>query len=507
MRSIAEPVAYSAEGREATVRINVRTFPEVSMALAIDEAALDRVLGDVEKARAWSPRLVSKLEALVRTPDEAGLVRINPVAFARERGVDPHEATDLFLHAAKVGLFQLEWHLLCPSCGMAVESFGSLRALHTHYYCELCAEAHDAQLDEFIQVSFTVSPRVRRLAYHDPDALDARDYLRIVRLTREAALPDGTRLADVILGWLSHIVRLAPGERRRLELDVGAGRIGCVALEGNVGYHLPVVDGSYGNAVALTVTARGVEHSVDAVAPGKLAIDIENQLASVCTFIVGFTPQAMFASPKAPTAFDPFLRGSELLTNQTFRQLFRTELIAGAEGIGIRDVTILFTDLKGSTRMYERVGDLKAFTRVRQHFDRLGAVIQQHGGAVVKTIGDAIMAAFSSPSDAVRAAVAMREAIDRFNRESEGHDIVLKIGLHRGASIAVTLNDSLDYFGQTVNIAARVQGLADADEIYLTDEVRRSQGVDAALVGVEVVAKDARLRGIENEVRVYRVGR
>ena len=113
---------------------------------------------------------------------------------------------------------------------------------------------------------------------------------------------------------------------------------------------------------------------------------------------------------------------------------------------------------------------------MRQHFDSLGKVILTHEGAIVKTIGDAIMASFLSPREAVAAARELIDEIDLFNRNIGTQDFVLKIGIHRGASIAVTLNERLDYFGQMVNIASRVQGLAEADKICITDEVLGAPG-------------------------------
>ena len=97
----------------------------------------------------------------------------------------------------------------------------------------------------------------------------------------------------------------------------------------------------------------------------------------------------------------------------------------------------------------------------------------------------------------------MREEIAVFNRDRTDRELVLKIGLHKGAAIAVTLNDRLDYFGQTVNIAARVQNLADADEIYVSDEVYDAEGVRAELAGLSVNEQLASLKGIRNDLRVY----
>src|SRR5215208_5954994 len=104
-----------------------------------------------------------------------------------------------------------------------------------------------------------------------------------------------------------------------------------------------------------------------------------------------------------------------------------------------------------------------------------------NNGTVIKTIGDAVMAAFMNPLDAVRAAVAMLDEMEAFNRDHSDRLLILKIGLHKGASIAVTLNDRLDYFGQAVNIAARIQSLAQAEEIYLSGEIYDYPGVGELL--------------------------
>ena len=155
--------------------------------------------------------------------------------------------------------------------------------------------------------------------------------------------------------------------------------------------------------------------------------------------------------------------------------------------------------------MYERLGDLNAYALVRQHFALLDGIAQRHSGAVVKTIGDAVMAAFARPVDALAAALDILADIERFNREHGAPAIILKIGAHCGPSIAVTLNDNLDYFGQTVNVAARVQSLAEAGEICISEALRTAPGVEQLLTGRRVTAFDAPLRGVEGNARVYRI--
>ena len=99
----------------------------------------------------------------------------------------------------------------------------------------------------------------------------------------------------------------------------------------------------------------------------------------------------------------------------------------------------------------------------------------------------------------------MRDEIASFNRSQPNRELILKIGVHKGAAIAVTLNDRLDYFGQTVNIAARVQNLADADEIYISEDVHEAEGVGAALQGFAVERHVAKLRGVHQDLPVLRI--
>lgn len=171
--------------------------------------------------------------------------------------------------------------------------------------------------------------------------------------------------------------------------------------------------------------------------------------------------------------------GHRLLTLQKFRDLFPRETIPPSESLLIRQVTILFTDLAGSTALYTKKGDSQAYSLVNQHFQLLFKIVNQHHGAVIKTIGDAIMAAFTSPDDGIKAAIAMQAEMQKFNlnqlskpaSSSKDNQLILKIGVHTGACISVTLNDRADYFGTTVNTAARVQALSQGNDIVFTADL------------------------------------
>jgi class 3 adenylate cyclase len=267
---------------------------------------------------------------------------------------------------------------------------------------------------------------------------------------------------------------------------------------------LPVTGTPVEGTQTVTLRLEGGKLVLDRaeVFPGRITFSFENKTAGKASMMVlNFPP----GKANDSLVFAPSLSGKRLLTTQTFRDLFSSEVIHGTEGIGVRDITILFTDLKGSTALYDRIGDLKAFSLVHQHFDRLGKVITENSGAFVKTIGDAVMASFLNPSDALKAGLGMLREISRFNQSFTNKDVILKIGIHKGACIAVTLNDRLDYFGQTVNIASRVQGLAGAEEVYVTESVFSHPGVKKQLAGFKVFAGKVRLKGIKDEMQVYKI--
>jgi len=168
-------------------------------------------------------------------------------------------------------------------------------------------------------------------------------------------------------------------------------------------------------------------------------------------------------------------------TLQDFRDLFSSEVLAPGLESAIKHLAVLFTDLKDSTAMYERVGDATAYGVVRDHFEWLTAIIAARRGAVVKTIGDAVMAVFASGPDALEAALDMQERIRELDAKlAPRQPVKLKIGVHQGASIAINAGGVLDYFGTMINIAARVQNESAGGDVVITKAI----GADPACMAV-----------------------
>jgi class 3 adenylate cyclase len=478
---------------------------------SIQDRLLESKMTEIEQARSWSPRVISKFETLVRSGDDLSLYRVNPLAFARDRAIAEAESIDLFLYATRSGLFEMSWGVVCPQSGMVLDSFGALRTLKTHYVCGLCDVSGETDLDDFIDVTFTVSPQLRRLPFHDPDSLSVEDFHWKLRFLSDARIPgQQVRFLDILRGLVRGLAFLPPGSTTTLQAELGPGALSGVNVQTQAAFMVPVVGEPTTTPTFLRIGYDGQRFSasLSAVPPGPVVIEVENSgAARGSLLLINWPPEIVAQTIKPPLDFEPYMSGGMLLAKQTFRRLFRSERVDEKEGLGIRQVTLMFTDLKGSTAMYERLGDLNAYALVREHFALLGAAVQVHSGAIVKTIGDAVMAVFSRPTDAVSAALHILEEIEGYNRERGEPDVILKIGAHCGSSIAVTLNDNLDYFGQTVNVAARVQSLADAGDICISEALYTATGVSDLLAGHKIVEFDAPLRGVEGNACVYRIVR
>ncbi len=447
------------------------------------------------------------IEGLVRDGHDRDLLRVNVPALALRHALDPERAIAGFLHAAALGIFDLSWNVLCPGCGGVLDTNASLKTVvRAEYNCALCAADYAPSLDELVEVTFTVNPRIRRIAGHRPHEMPLPEYLRGIYWGSGVDVTDES--FDKLLNEaLLDTLELAPGERAVLSLTLPEGYVIVFEPVTHSAQFVPVSGERSRERQALSVIYDRDHHQTGEVPlrPGPLRLSLENRTDTrvlPVVFLAGDVLHDFLGARR------PFLTAKQLLTNQTFRDLHRTDTLDIAQRLKITSLTFLFTDLRGSTELYERVGDLVAFDLVQGHFRVLHEIVASEAGAVVKTIGDAVMATFASPDRAVAAALRMRSAMQVLNAASGRDDLVLKIGLHEGPCIAVALNERQDYFGQTVNIAARVQGLADAQSVFVTGQVVGDARTARLLAEMNLtpVPQAVALRGIARDIAVYAVG-
>ena len=446
------------------------------------------------------------IERLVETGADRELVRINVLAFATARGLDEERVIAAFLHAAQLGIFELSWDVVCPTCRGVLDIATTLKNVHqSPYECALCSRSFELSLDEMVEVVFTVSPRLRKIAAHDPSSLPFWDYYRQVFWSSAVDLSDAD-LRKLIADFTLDARVLGPGEQATVDLQVPEGWVIVFDPVSHFGHYMKVAPERAAGVQELALAFDGAR-SPTATTPmrvGPVRLTMTNRTAMRALPVVWVENRSFDALVGKSR---PNLTAKRIFTNQTFRDLYRTDTLAVDQGLKIVSLTFLFTDLKGSTELYARVGDLVAYELVRKHFHLLNDIVAAEGGAVVKTIGDAVMATFPAPDRALAAGLRMREAIGGVGSETRHEDLLLKIGIHEGPCLAVMLNDRLDYFGQTVNIAARVQGLATSRAIFATKPVVEYPQSAALLqaAGVTPRPQSAALKGVAGEVAVYEI--
>src|SRR4051794_16597445 len=452
------------------------------------------------------PSVAAAIQHLVEKGEDHELNRINALDFSARTGLDEERVISGFLHASRLGLFDLTWNVLCPGCGGVLDAHGTLKSLRSdQYQCGLCACGYEATVDQQVEAAFTVSPRVRRIAAHDPHSLGVWDYFKQVFWS------SGVDFGEAPMAALSNEVvpdtsELAAGDHPPVSLILPPQFIIGFEPVTHKAHFVDVQGEPTDEVQQLAIKYDGARSTVETtlLRPGPLQLALDNKAR------VRVLPTVMVAADALHHLIGrrkPFLTAKRMLSTQTFRDVFKADNLNIDQRLKITSLTFLFTDLKSSTALYERVGDLAAFDLVRAHFQALLDIINVEKGAVVKTIGDAVMATFVRPEHALSAGLHMRKAMKRLNAERGTEDLVVKIGIHEGPCLAVMLNDRQDYFGQTVNIASRVQSLSTAQEIHLTAPVIESPGVADILKAADItpIPKHAALRGIADKVRVYEI--
>jgi class 3 adenylate cyclase len=405
----------------------IQSAPALSAAASSRLAAIrERLLADADADAGAVERLIE----FIQQADDFALARIKPYELADDWEQPRRVVLETCLRATRVGLLDLQWDLLCPLCRGPQESSSSLKDIDPEVHCETCRIDFTVNFDRFVELTFRPNASIR--------TMDVKDYCigspqRTPHVVAQQLLPARSERE------LS--MALEPGNYRFRALELAGEQPVRVSAEGN-------------NSSAVTVSNDGWPREELSLGL-RPALKLRNETEAEQLLIL----ERLAWGDQAATA-------AEVTALQIFRDLFSTEALRHGEQISVGTLTVLFTDLRNSTQLYREIGDATAFGRVMNHFDVLKKVIAEEDGALVKTIGDAVMAVFRRPAAALKAMLSAQEML-----AAPGPGVApltLKAGLHAGPCIAVTLNDRLDYFGSTVNMAARLESLSTGTDVIIS---------------------------------------
>ncbi len=385
--------------------------------------------------------LVARLMDFLRHADDLTAMKIRPYALADSWNAKRRHVLEMCLYATRLGILDLSWDALCPLCRGTKGQAGTMSGLSHSVTCDVCHINFEIDFERSVELSFHPNPQIRP--------------------------PGETQFCVGGPEITPHVVlqRLMPpssSERFAVNFKTGRYRARTLSLEGG---QFIAVENEGLPELKLTAGRWRVEEPT-------LAQDGE------VVFINDTNTEQLFLLEQTSWS-NQAVTAAEVTTLQTFRDLFASEALRPGEQIAINSLTVVFTDLRGSTAMYQEIGDAPAFGLVMEHFDILRAAIREEDGALIKTIGDAVMAIFRQPANAVRA---MLKAQMRLSLpHTAQRPLKLRVGIHTGACIAVTLNDHLDYFGTVVNVAARLEGLSNGEDLIISNAVHADPQVSALL--------------------------
>src|SRR3954467_13878231 len=289
------------------------------------------------------PKAVNQIEHLIEHGPDRDLNRVNALAFAAEHSLDPQKTIAAFLHAAQLGLFEMSWNVLCPSCGGVLDASETLKSVdRDRYHCAFCAAEYEPTLDEIVEVTFTVNPRVRRIAAHAPDELSPSEFYRQMFWSSGVDLPD--QLQARIEGVTLDLIELPASEKAFLSLQLP---LGVVIIFDPVTHATQFIEAkgepTHERQNLAMVIGRGLaSNEMLTLRPGPLRLSIENHTDRRVLpglWVAGAALDDLGGHGR------PFVTAKQLPTNQTFRDLFRADTLNVDQRLKITSLTFLFTHL------------------------------------------------------------------------------------------------------------------------------------------------------------------
>ncbi len=406
---------------------------------------------------------------LVRNGADFDVSRLRPFALADEWRDDRRAVLGVCLAGVRAGMLDLRWEVLCPSCRTATEVLPSLAALSDHGACQLCDLAFAIDLEDAVEATFAPARALREV---DVGPYCIGGPARTPHVLTQSVLPAGGEAALA-----------CPDEEGRYRLFVRGGAAVVVEVKAGAPAEQRISADARHGAGALAVAPSG-------------SIVVENR-----------GTEERHAKLERLGWTDEAARARVVTAMPGFRRDFSTDILRPGVALKVTRVGLFFSDLTGSTQLYTTAGDAAAFKLVHDHFDVVIRLVESHKGTLVKTIGDAVMAVFSDDLDGLVASVALLHAFEAFRGEGEHRRRThIKLGVFGGPCYVVTANGVLDYFGQTVNIAARLQGEAHAGELVV-EESLADRAVELKMLPEAFVVEryDAALKGVGAPLRAARI--
>lgn len=412
--------------------------------------------------------LADRLADWILCRPESEVTTLRPKTLARMWNLPDSAVTELCLLAAHRGLLSLRWDLLCPNCRIGKASVLRLDQLPEGAHCGTCNIDYGRDFNRNVELVFAPAQTIRAVSPGEYCLFGPRSTPHI---TAQLRVEPGTTRRE-----RNH---LRPGHFRIRTLEPGPAEM----LDGN-GRELPKI----------TILPDGRIHLGPPLSLKEIVM--ENLSSSPRTLII-----------EERSWLQDVLTAAEAATLPAFRELFHDQVLRPGDTVQVDSVVLLFTDIRASASLYDTLGDAAAYAQVREHFATLARCIRGHRGAVVKTIGDAVMAVFTDPGDGFRCALAIQQSFAQLPAEPSptGTSLTVKVGLHLGPCLTVNWNGILDYYGRTANLAARLVSMAHGGDVVMSRVFAGDPAVSPLLSAMPTESHTSELKGFAQPIAWVRV--
>jgi len=460
--------------RKAAGKADPAPVPELQA--DVDRAHLDDLIDRLTRAPVRQELIPLLRERILEGSDDQ-LTSVRAFALADVWKAERLEVLRLLLYATRAGLFELSWELMCPNCRVPKAEVSTLAEVPPQFHCETCGISYTADVEQRVELRFSVSPAVRTAA------------------NEIYCIGGPLRMPHVVAQQF-----LSPHEDRRVELALDeplllrtiGGKNQLTVLRGPANNRVTEVKVIY--AAGCWVGPHSLCRDDTLTVPDGAVVALRNQTdGSVLALF-----EELEWTRDATTA-------AQATALQEFRDLFSTEVLGPGQHLAVRHVALLFSGLERSTQLYEELGDAAAYRLINRHFEFIKQIVAGADGTLVKTIGDGTMCAFHRLEDAVEAAITIQRELACWC-ESEEIDppLIVRLGLHHGSVIVATANDRLDYLGRTANVAAALRDESQGGDVVVLPETL-DQLAGAALedrtgIALESFTARARIGGTQRQL-------
>lgn len=400
--------------------------------------------------RRIDPAVVGTLRQFLEFASDPEVARIRPLVFAERFELPPKDVIDACLFAAKEGILTLLWDILCPSCRIPADVQETLATLKDHGYCPSCDLRYEIDFAKSVELIFRSHPEIRKAE------------------TRTYCIGGPAFSAHVVAQ-----TRLMPGERFEMELMLpeGSYRLRGPQLPFAVDMRVSAATGV--TRFEIPLHRPPLPNSVPTLRRGNQVLALFNNTTRELQVRLERTADRSMALTAAAAASIP-----------VFREMFPHEVLAPGQIVSVTNITLLMAEICGATELYQSLGDGPAFGKIRTRLLQVDQTIRSHGGAIVKIVGDGILATFQNSESALEAITALLT--------SANETLPLRMALHRSSALVTTLNDRLDYFGEALHLLRTMLHMAEANEIILTASCLPTGAVGAIpqLAGLQIVPLD-----------------